>query len=450
MPKTLSENGPTVEWAIQDEIEEALIDFFGDAVPFTVDVRESDSRYKAHVTVSSPPTSPLAIVANQIEMRLASEGWPVVIEFEQGDIPAVARPHYDQAKAAFDSIWKKLESATTPYEQINTAARPPVRDFIYLDVERLASLFAQSKRGLTTLVALAEKGAQSAKTSETDMTTAAFDLERFRGEMSVLHDYMYHLVEKELGKSILHVTPELISTSNGISELRGSRLCKVSGNASMHDYRRLTTILEKFNQLGEAIAYSILNSPEITKTVDALKVRREQIAGKTRQKVHEQIGVLTNVKEYAKANGLHQDEQLLKNLKLFADLFYADTYEVQIHPANDQQSHLYRSLLRKDFLRIPPERLRLLYGSPTQDQWTLVGSVTCVSGVSSPEGDSSPDASGGAQENPASSGSTPMNMRRAYNQLFKAMNLLENMVVESVKSTEIIIFPLAIYRDLRS
>src|SRR5262249_4487267 len=146
-----------------------------------------------------------------------------------------------------------------------------------------------------------------------------------------------------------------VESFDRVSALAQSRMIEVHGQARMRDYDRLATLLANFNKLGEAIAYSILKSPDAAAALDKLKAALNQVKGDKKLDVKRTINQMGDPKSYAKTQGLHQDEQLIANLKLISDLFLGDTLEFQFVPECGELRPIFRALLKKEFLRIPPD-----------------------------------------------------------------------------------------------
>jgi hypothetical protein len=444
-PGDQTEEEASATWPLYDQVEEALRGYLRPEVAFEIDVREHGAGFAVDVALDTPPSEELLAFGTNLEARLSSQGYLVHVQFRES-AHALPRPReYAHAKLEFDKIWQRLHPGSTGGARDLPTPRPPVRDFIYLDTDFLASLFAQSRRGLTTLVSLQEKGSKSGRSrSSAEREIVAFDVERFRGEMSVLHDYMFHVVELELHSSILTVTPAHTASPDGIDVLRASRMCKVDGKAQVHDYKRLAQLFHKFNAIMDAVAYSISKSTDMEAAIAAATSGNK---GRRKEDWRERLAKQSNPKQLAKELGLSQDETLLKNLQMITELFYGDTYEVQILPSTiEQEGSMFRAILKKDYLRTPPERLRLLYGSPTQSRWTLVGTVTHITGPAM-SGSSSPQASTGTSGQPIDA--SPGAMRDVYQTMLEAVNGMENFFRETSSRVEVILLPLAIYRDLR-
>jgi hypothetical protein len=433
------ERSNRTEWDIQDAVEDAVRDSLPNEVPYYVDVREQASGYRAVILLKERPSGRLRECARNLEAKLSAEGHDVEVAFERGDPKSASRPSFAKAREAFEQVWGRLERPPPAPADEKTSLKPSVRDFIYLDVERLASLFAQSRKGLTTLVALHERGLQAGTTSAVDAEEAvSTEAEKVRGEISVLHDYMYNLVESELNPFVFQAGPGKVVDASHMDSLRKSYMCSVSGIAAIHDYKRLSTFLSRFNELGEAIAYTQLKTPEVEAAIAALQEDRSDAHGKQKQEIAERLRKLGDVKTFARERGLYHDEELLKKLRFFIDLFCGDAFEVQIRPSTETDSLVFRAYLKRESLRMPTDKLRMLFGSPTQEPWVLVGSVTSIS-LPTDNNSPSPPPPEGAKKG----------VRQFFDVMIQMMNFMESETISKSAMREVVLYPLAIYRDLR-
>jgi hypothetical protein len=228
---------------------------------------------------------------------------------------------------------------------------------------------------------------------------------------------------------------------------------KVSGRSEVEDYQRISVFFEQFNSLGEAIAYAgIISSPEIKQRKEALHHELEAATGKARrQELQKQIGELTDpklVKRVAAERGLGQDPQLLKNLKFMGDLFNSNGYDIVITPKDKPNVH-FRGVLNKVWLRNDPQLIRSLYGGQSEAPWSMVGIVTHLPGTYiALTGAAEQAQPSNLQENKKQDEDNPM-MLDSYRNMFRTARVFERMFLESKSDIEIVISPLAIYREFQ-
>lgn len=216
-----------------------------------------------------------------------------------------------------------------------------IRNFIYLDNDKLNSLYSQVFEGVAEAIIESYFGATQ---NIEEQKSIGKTLEEKVGEISgtstnrVLHDYMYNKFEEKIDDKI-------VKCGNGI-DVSPNSLIKVTGKTRIEDYERLKVYLDEFNNLGLAIAY----------------LQKED--GVSRK----------NLVALAKESGLQQDKKLLGALKQFLNLFENEGYEVIVNLEEKE----YRGIISKKYLRLSPDMIRMLYGNNPCMEWTLVGQVTRI------------------------------------------------------------------------
>ena len=208
------------------------------------------------------------------------------------------------------------------------------------------------------------------------------------------------------------------------------------GSAEIHDFQRLKQLVEQFNQLGEAIAFS-QTLPVAVKDL-ARHVESEiahQKDANTRAKLREQLKTQTDPKKLAKESGLYQDPTLLKNLRLFVEFSNPGGFEITLKTP-DGGGFAFKGVLDRRWLRMPPDLLRSLYGSSIDMPITMVGQVTHIPGLSQSK-----------ETSPPAPASDKASMRDGYRGMFQASKEIDRIFLESASQVEIVMCPLAIYRQ---
>jgi len=321
-----------------------------------------------------------------------------------------------------------------------------IRDFLYLDLDRLYSLSSQIFEGVasqmiesfTSQAATTESG-KSRPFSGRSLEDQVVELSS-RTEVRWLHDHMYSTLEEKL-KSVMIENPN-VTVADYEQTLADCFLLKVAGTAEIADFQRLRLFLEKFNVLGEAIAYSHVvkagsddSSSNSEKEIASLKDRNARARARELAKKH------GDAKSIAKELGLYQKPELLDNLKAFLDFFGMDPYEIVISVL-DQPDVAFRGVLDRKWLRIQPELLRSLYGTSIEGPVTIVGQITHL-----PRLESLPRVADTPRRPIREQSELNPSMRDAYQNMFKSGQSLEHMFLESDNRVEVIVCPLAVYRE---
>ena len=325
-----------------------------------------------------------------------------------------------------------------------------IRDFIYVDVERLYSLYSQIFEGVTDQIVQSYMDAASSgdtnvrrgpESNEVSIQAQVAEMSR-RTENKFLYDHMYNLFEERVSGTLLDV--QGITGSNYLTALNRAFLVKIKGWAEVEDYNRLNVFMEKFNTIGEAIAYAGLGAEEgLKEAIETLEKNVEEIRDRnTKAKAKSMVGKQTDKKALAKKRaetlGLHQDEQALKNLNMFSEFFYPQGFDITLVPKSDSDAVAYRGVLDKRWLRIQPDLLRALYGGYVESEWTMVGQITYLPGVDLPKTETAITSSE-PEESPS--------MRDPYRNMFRSARVIERMFLESKGRAEVVVCPIAIYKE---
>ena len=220
-----------------------------------------------------------------------------------------------------------------------------IRNFIYLDNDKLNSLYSQVFEGVAEAIIESYLGETQNKEEQKGIGKT---MEEKVGEVSgistnkVLHDYMYNKFEDKLQDKII--------ISNGIeskSLIKANSIIKVTGKTKIEDYARLSSFLGEFNKLGVALAWL---------QKDTLGTAKN------------------NIGEIVRKNGWQMDRQFTDSLGTFIDAFEKAGYEIVI----ENQGEIYRGVVNRKYLRLSEENIRVLYGSKPCMNWTMVGEVTQI------------------------------------------------------------------------
>lgn len=338
-----------------------------------------------------------------------------------------------------------------------------VRDFIYIDNERLNSLYSQVFEGVVNTIVESElHETEDVNTNKGGIKFTGSTLEEkvaaasYKTQSKLLYDHMYNLLESRIGNALLE--PVDLDLSNYINNISQSSMLKIRGTAEVWDYARLRSIFEGYNEVGLALTYitgfeSIQNLEELKNNLEnqIKEVKRTNTRKNELPKLQQQLADLKRMSashELARSNGLHFDPSFLKHLSLLTSTFYSNGIEILIYPQNSSENILFRSVLDMQWLRISPERLRALYAGQKATNWVVVGQVTYIptniSQSSSKKVVSSPTESSSLDIDP----DQPKTVRDAFRQIIDAYYGIERTFAESQKIVEIIIHPLAIYREV--
>lgn len=322
-----------------------------------------------------------------------------------------------------------------------------IRDFIYVDADRLYSLYSQVFEGVAEKIvqsymdSSAKLDQQKGSIASGSATEAQVAELSSRTESKILYDHMYNSLEFKLGKSILEVSE--IPPDDYIETLSKAFMIKVCGTAEVEDYSRANVFMEKVNSFAEAVAYFISQSEQLKNKINELEKQAKIATASERSQLKDQIKKISDPKLLSKEMGLHQDEKSLNHLKQFVENFHPGGFEITIKPDQRCENIVFRGIVDKKWLRVKPELLRALYSGLVKMQWTMVGQITFL------------PLKGFKLEEPEVNLNTPNtlenhspSLRDPFRGIFQAMRSFDSMFLESHQRVEILVCPLAIYREV--
>ena len=299
-----------------------------------------------------------------------------------------------------------------------------IRDFIYLDTERLKSIIAQVEKGLLDFSSQTKSDNKEIKLG---VEGSLFRLLKAAGganyvlhnqttETKTLHDNIYNKVEDALirDKSLIAL-PGNIDINNILKGevttiLNDTSFILAKGKVVINDFVRMRSMFDNFNEIVSFIAQSSVKSlPDETST----------------QKHHKK-------QELKKATAkMEMDKSLLKGLRVFFDTFYKDRVVIKMLPFEDYSDFRLVGNIKNDFLREDITSIIYKYGTAPESEWTIFAQVASI---------------------PAKDRSKVKNMfgssaiESALNQMFEAFREVE-LMAQSAHYPDIAITPIAIYRD---
>ena len=308
-----------------------------------------------------------------------------------------------------------------------------IKNFIYLDEEKMYSLSSQLFEGVTEYV-LNESVAESEKSEDQKGPVGSGkilgDILRQvdkHSEKKFLNDYSYTLFEEKLleDNKVVNIScaeDNLDSLSNGKSFI------KITSRAIFNDINSIKNTLKNFNDIGKALAH-ITNFKEITAVKEQLeKAKANSKDRNQKSKLQGQVKSMTNINKLAKDSGLQQDQAYLDDLSLVLSYGFQDQLEVQMN-LNDiiVSANLKRSCLREN-----EELVIRKYSRQTEVEFTLLGIITQCQRDEFEELEGKEDFD---------------NIKEALMNLVSHLTNLESTFTGRLKN-EIIVDPIALYTEL--
>jgi hypothetical protein len=352
-----------------------------------------------------------------------------------------------------------------------------IRDFVYLDADRLNSLYSQVFEGVaeeiikSRLYGELEKNSQKGEITKGQIAEAQFSEVKQTTENKVLYDYMYSQLEAKIAGGVLE--PSGITAENYRALLSNAFMIKVKGKTEIEDYNRVKVFAKKFNELVGKLAFA----EKITQlgiSLYQLEAIAKATTGNEKGNLRKLLQTFKDPTQLAQEKGYYQDEELMQLVDMVTEMFYPDGFEITIKPMKGVEGVVFRGVIDRKCLRLQPNFLKALYGGYTDFEWTMLGQITYMPGgqpletlqlltptpsvtEGTAEGGSQLEQEAEGSANRESQGEPPLtpqqkpaelpSMRDPFRTVFGGLSTLERMFLESKQRVEIIMYPLAIYRE---
>lgn len=251
-----------------------------------------------------------------------------------------------------------------------------IKNFIYLDEEKMYSLSSQLFEGVTEYVlneSLSGKDLSEEQKGPVGSGRILGDILRNserKTEKKFLNDYSFTIFEKKLleDEKVTIVPTAAISESSSINK----SFIKITSKAVFNDINSINTTIKNFNTIGKALAH-VTNFKEITAVREQFEKAKQSAKDKNhRNLLQTQFNTLTNINKLATESGLQQDQKFLDDLALLLAYGFQDQLEVQMNNAGN----IFSANLNRSFLREPEELVIRKYSRQTEVEFTLFGIVT--------------------------------------------------------------------------
>lgn len=245
-----------------------------------------------------------------------------------------------------------------------------IRDFLYLDVERVKSIFAQLEEGLVTgreraggtAKEVSGKGGGGIPALLSLAAEGKFIWENEERETKTLHDYMYQHVEFKMRDSNMVIaiddstlSPESFRSGEFHSLLSENSFILIHGKIQLYDYDYLKGILEDFNDLARFIARC--STAQLVEQLS--KAQRKKLEGEASSK-----------------NQL--PDWQIKGFVKFFNTFCKGRCMTTIHPNDSVPEVYFTGHLIKPFIRDGLESVIFRYGTSPDIMWNIFAQVAYI------------------------------------------------------------------------
>ena len=295
-----------------------------------------------------------------------------------------------------------------------------IRDFIYLDIERLKSIISQIESGVIEKYNGTE-GTEKSTSGNIEAGILGFIKGTGEAEVAIqkavtetksLHDYIYNKVEFALmERKLVYEFPNksIKKYSDEIRNLLGpSSFILIKGKVKINDFGHINEIFANYIQ--------------ITKFLVECSVIDEDLNNKERTA---KIRELTNIRLG------NLNENFFSEIRDFIKLFYKDRIIIKILPFKSNPEFRFVGNINPEFLKDDINSITYKYGTAPVSEWTIFGQIASIP----PENRS--------QEKDIMNGSA---IEIALQNIFDQLREIE-FLAQSVAYPEIAITPIAIYRE---
>lgn len=246
-----------------------------------------------------------------------------------------------------------------------------IRDFIYLDVEKMKSIFSQLEKGLlqsSTEQKGTDKGISGKVGSKLDLKIAGLNVEAIgeyirknsETETKTLHDHMYNYIENKLkmDKQIFLINKiddiDILWESGKLTEmLPNTSFILVKGHIILDDYERLEELLRNTDEVNNAIDYLNEKTDYVEEPID-----------RNRRALKKKSDKMTNKK--------------LKSLAVVIKTFYANRLVVKVIPFLNKPYLCFVGPLNRESLREKLDNLIFKYGTAPTSEWWVFGQISSI------------------------------------------------------------------------
>ncbi len=340
-----------------------------------------------------------------------------------------------------------------------------IRDFLYMDEDRLYSLYSQLYKGIIEQIIEADTDSVSREDSQKGKgrTDKGKELKTLVSEVSerierkILYDHMYNQLETKLQDAIIE--PNDLSTENYQDVLNQGSIVKIQGRADIEDFIWIKEIMRDYSSIQYGLQfitqYKELANQDVFKKRASLKQSLQSSKKGRDKKDRNAIARIEKQLEEIQADlddrlGLEESFiEYIERIEYLVDKFYPDNLDILVTQKEGDDGIVFRGILDRKWLRVEPHFLRALYGWSIESNVTLLGQLTFLPGRSVTEKTDLKHPQLGEMESNLEQESS--GLRSGLRSMFIALGDLNDKFYknEDKNIVEIIVKPLAIYQETR-
>lgn len=348
-----------------------------------------------------------------------------------------------------------------------------IKDFIYFDFDKAASIFSQITDGLTTSTQT-EQESVGVKNARLGLSVLGISPE-VGGEKSnrsksieskILHHNLFSLIENFLLQNnlVFHlkIDDQCVKPTNDQihKDLAQKFYLNATGKVTFEDYKLMDTFCLNFNKIADFINISNATQTPLASELTPLLKRKEELesfppknigqakieANKTQKLIDEIIIKIGGVSKFP--------AWLEAGLRDTIDLYMKDRFILKVQPSKGwPELQVIASLKRECFTDSDTSNLLFSYGGTTQIKLTILGLITSAM---DPEGTSYLDAEEQKEraektnlnhDNPSTHEEKIATFQESFTNAFKSIEKLQGFF-NYLNYPKIVVYPLAVYREI--
>ncbi|NRF60933.1 DUF6414 family protein [Vibrio coralliilyticus] len=305
-----------------------------------------------------------------------------------------------------------------------------IKNFIYLDEQKLYSFSSQLFEGITDYVLneqYLDKATEKSSKDGTPITSSQVIANVIREtsrttEKKFLHDHAFNLFEQEVLSTdqLLDLTTAELSSLDSIANT-DKPFVKIKAQGHFIDLQELSHLFSYFNDIGQAVA--VLPLTQEFQELETLKVENKQSKAvkDLQSKLDKQVRTL-------KANGLSLPSTSTQGFKTILEHFGDNIVRFQ----QDYGSIAFTSCLDSSSLREPLKAIYRKYSRKTAKEFTVIATVSHAIGTQDVTSTTPPEGS---------------NMLAHFKEMGEHLYDLEQKFTGKGEN-EVLLEPIAIYTEL--
>lgn len=341
-----------------------------------------------------------------------------------------------------------------------------VKDFIYLDMSKVSSLYSQVSGGILQSYEV------STSSSENSKNLRNYNFKIFKHEaggvdtesqglkeVRVSHHEVYSELERELFRNGyiaeigVDVTEEQIK-SGVATDIFESALCiKAEGNIVLEDYERITRIADNHEDIAgfinNSIASNLKATPELALIISEItSIKNEKKKGHNKSTKNNRLKELESMLNSIIDSQLLEkvDDWIIEGLNTWVNVFLPNIFNIRLYPFSDLMNfHVMSNVKREFFLDDDTESVHYLFGSKPTIKVTMLGVITSIPKKDNESFDPMKEFDG---EDLNEEGNEHLSVENGFRGMFRGFDGLEAMI-RTCRYPRIMVQPIAIYRAIK-